>query len=83
MWARMKDGVDPGYDTLKNMVMTQGGVGKRAKVDDIAGDARETLRTVTDDHIEGILVGGCGCEWLSEFFKMAMRVILDEDIKAN
>jgi hypothetical protein len=83
MWARMKDGVDPGYDTLKNMVMTQGGVGKRAKVDNVAGDAQEKLRTVTDDHIKGILVGGGGCVWLSEFFKMAMRVILDEDVKAN
>lgn len=83
MWARMKDGVDPGYDTLKNMVMTQGGVGKCAKVDNVAGDAQEKLRTVTDDHIKGILVGGGGGEWLSEFFKMAMQVILDEDIKAN
>ena len=43
MWARMKVGVDPGYDTLKNMVMTQGGVGKCAMVDNVAGDAREKL----------------------------------------
>ena len=41
MWARVKDGVDPGYDALKNMVMTRGGIGKRAKVDNVAGDAQE------------------------------------------
>ena len=37
---------------------------------------------MTDDHVKGVLVGGGG-GWLSEFFKMAMQVILDEDIKAN
>ena len=83
MWARMKNGVDRGYDTLKSMAVTQEGVGKRAKVDSVVRDAQEKLRAVTDDHIKGILVGGSGGEWLSEFFNMAMQVILDEDIKTN
>jgi len=75
--------VEAYFDWTGSCQFNWGGVGKRAKVDNVAGDAQEKLRTMTDDHIKGILVGGGGGGWLSEFFKMAMQVILDEDIKAN
>ncbi|OCL03534.1 hypothetical protein AOQ84DRAFT_227258 [Glonium stellatum] len=83
MWARMKHGIDPGYDTLKNLVITEGRALKFLKLDGAAGGAQGKLRTVTDDDIEAILVEGGGGEWLSEFFKTAMEVIVDEDIRVN